>query len=101
MNHELSAYVEAVIPSNEQPPRVLVTAETGELPIIEHSAEHRTYEGTLHELARRATGISLGVDKGLGISGPNTLRYRTKPVSPDSIVDPQYTWAAQHAEPSQ
>lgn len=95
MNNESSAYVEAFIPSNEQPPRVLVTTETGELPIIEHKPKHGTYEGALHELARRATGISLGVDKGLGVSAPNTVRYRTKPVSPDSVIDPQYTWASQ------
>lgn len=98
MNPESSAYVEAVIPSNEQPPRVLITAETGALPIIEHEPEYGTYEGALHELARRATGISLGVDRGLGVSGPNTLRYRTKPISPDSTIDPRYTWSAPHTE---
>jgi hypothetical protein len=95
MTHETSRHIEAVIPSTEQPPRILVHVETGALPIIEHSREHGTYEGTLHELARRATGRALGVDKGLVSDKPDTNRYRTKPISPDTPIDAAYTWAAQ------
>lgn len=92
MTHEVSRRIEAIIPSTEQPPRILVHTETGALPIIEHSPEYGTYEGTLHELARRATGLSLGVDKGLVSDKPGTSRYRTKPISPDTPVDATYTW---------
>lgn len=96
MTHETSRHIEAIIPSTEQPPRILVNTETGALPIIEHSREYGTYEGALHELARRATGLSLSVDKGLTSDKPETSRYRTKPISPDTPIDSAYTWATLH-----
>ena len=93
MAHEIPHHIEAIIPNTEQPPRILVNAETGALPIIEHNEKYGTREGTLHELARRATGISLGVDQGLASNKPGTYRYRTKPVATDAPISPEYRWA--------
>lgn len=93
MTHEIPQHVEAIIPSTEQPPRILVHTETGALPIIEHKEQYGTREGTLHELARRATGMSLGVDKGLASDKPGIYRYRTKPIATDAPISPEYSWA--------
>ena len=83
--------IEALIPNSERPDSYLVHNETGELPAMPHDPEYRTHEGTLHELARRATGLPLGVD----VRQPATngvMRYQTKPVTPDNIRSP-YSWS--------
>ncbi len=89
MNQE--SIVKAIIPNSETPDSYIVHAETGELPTMRHDGERRTFEDTLHELAKRACGRAVGVDH-RHITEPGVMCYQTKPVTPDSI-NPPYRWS--------
>lgn len=92
MKPDISHTIEAIIPSAQNPAEHLVHAETGELPAITYQPErHHTFEGALHALARLATGTSLGV-AGRQTATADTIRYITKPVSTDTVINATYRW---------
>lgn len=87
--------IRAIIPSDEQPPRYLVT-DTGEMPSLAHEpaeGERRTFEGTLSMLGRSVMGRVLSVNY-----GRRNYVYEAKPIPSSVPLNPGHTW--QNTRPS-
>jgi hypothetical protein len=85
--------IRAIIPSNERPPRYLLT-KADKLPEHEHTyGVGRTFEGTLSRLGHLVTGMALSVDRFVYSRTPDEILYRTKAIPADTNLLDGHIWS--------